>query len=78
MKPEYRLMVLLAAVGGLRRGECFALRRRDLVEVGGVWSVVVNSSVVFVEDVAIHQPPKTTAGVRRLTLPAVVVQPPSR
>ena len=38
VKPEYRLMVLLGAVAGLRRGECFALRRRDLVEVGGVWS----------------------------------------
>lgn len=72
VKPEYRLMVLLAAVAGLRRGECFALRRRDLVEVGGVWSVNVNASVVFVKDVAIHQAPKTTAGVRRLTLPAVV------
>jgi integrase len=74
VKPEYRLMVLLAAVAGLRRGECFALRRRDLIEVGGVWSVNINASVVFVKDVAIHQAPKTTAGVRRLTLPAVVAQ----
>lgn len=30
VKPEYRLMVMFAAVVGLRRGECFGLRRRDL------------------------------------------------
>lgn len=73
VKPEYRLMVLLAAVAGLRRGECFALRRRSLVEADGVWTVIVDSAVVFVKDVAVHQPPKTPAGVRRLTLPSALV-----
>jgi integrase len=72
VKAEYRLMVMLAAVAGLRRGECFALRRRNLIENGGVWTVVVDASVVFVKGVAIHQPPKTSAGVRRLILPGVV------
>lgn len=73
VQPEYRLMILLAAVAGLRRGECFALRRRNLVETDAVWSVIVDESVVFVKGVAIRQPPKTTAGVRRLTLPLVLV-----
>jgi len=72
IKPEYRLMVMLAAIAGLRRGECLALRRRNLVEADGSWPVVVDASVVFVKGVAIHQPPKTSAGVRRLTLPAVL------
>jgi integrase len=73
VKPEYRLMVMLAAVAGLRRGECLALRRRDLVEKEGVWSVIIDESIVYLKDTAIHQPPKTTAGVRRLTLPSVLV-----
>lgn len=75
VKPEYRLMVLLAAVAGLRRGECLALRRRSLVETDGVWSVIVDASIVFVKDIGILQPPKTTAGVRRLTLPSMLTQP---
>lgn len=70
VKPEYRLMVLLAAVAGLRRGECLALRRRHLVENGGVLTVVVEASIVFVKSVSHHQPPKTSAGVRRLVVPA--------
>jgi len=72
IKPEFRLMAMLAAIAGLRRGECLALRRRNLVETDGSWSVIVDASVVFVKDIAIHQPPKTSAGVRRLTLPAVL------
>ena len=75
VKPEYRLMVLLAAIAGLRGGKCLALRRRSLVESDGVWSVIVESSFVFVKDIGILQPPKTTAGVRRLTLPSVLAQP---
>jgi integrase len=72
IKPEYRLMVMLAAVAGLRRGECLALRRRNLIETNGTWIVVVDASIVFVKGEAILQPPKTSAGVRRLTLPAVL------
>lgn len=73
VKHEYRLMVLLAAIAGLRRGECLALRRRNLVERGGTWSVIVDESIVFLKDSAVVQPPKTTAGVRRLTLPSVLI-----
>ena len=72
IKPEYRLMVMLAAVAGLRRGECLALRRRNLIEANGIWTVVVDASIVFVKGEAILQPPKTSAGVRRLILPAVL------
>lgn len=72
IKPEFRLMAMHAAIAGFRRGECLALRRRNLVETYGLWSVIVDASVVFVKDIAIHQPPKTSAGVRRPTLPAVL------
>ncbi|WP_420452010.1 tyrosine-type recombinase/integrase [Ilumatobacter sp.] len=72
VKPEYRLMAMLAAVVGLRRGECFGLRRRHLVEADGVWTVTVESAVVFVRNVPHLQPPKTSAGIRRLVVPAVV------
>ena len=72
VKPEYRLMVMLAAVVGLRRGECFGLERRHLAEVGGTWTITVESSVVFVRDAPLVQAPKTRAGHRRLVVPGVV------
>lgn len=71
-KHEYRLMVLLAAVVGLRRGECFALRRRHLVQNEGSWTISVESSVVFVKGRPHQQPPKTSAGRRHLVVPSVV------
>ncbi|WP_395156984.1 tyrosine-type recombinase/integrase [Ilumatobacter sp.] len=72
IKPEYRLMVLLAGLVGLRRGECFGLRVDDLEPGADHWSVAVDASIVFVRDKAYHQAPKTAAGVRRLALPSAV------
>lgn len=72
VKPEYRLMILFAGVVGLRRGECFALRRRDVAPGDSQWTIAIESSIVFVNGDAVHQPPKTSAGVRRLALPSVV------
>lgn len=72
IRPEYRLMVLLGALAGLRRGECLALRRRDLVEKDGGWTVMVEASIVYIKGEPCRQAPKTAAGVRRLALPSVL------
>jgi integrase len=72
IKPEYRLMVLMAGLVGLRRGECFALRVDDLERGKDHWTVAIDSSIVFVRDKALHQAPKTMAGVRQLVLPGAV------
>lgn len=72
IKPRYRLMVLLAGLVGLRRGECLALRAADLEERNGRWTVTVGASIVFVSGQPRRELPKTEAGTRRLALPAVV------
>jgi integrase len=72
IKPEYRLMVLMAGLVGLRRGECLALRAESLERGADHWTVVIDSSIVFVRNQAHHQAPKTVAGVRRLALPSAV------
>lgn len=72
IKPEYKLMVLLAGLVGLRRGECFALRLDHFEQGPGHWTVAIDSSIVFVRNEALHQAPKTAAGVRRLALPSAV------
>jgi integrase len=69
IKPEHRL---LAGLVGLRRGECFALRVDHLEQSKDHWTVAIDSSIVFVRDKALHQAPKTMAGVRRLALPSAV------
>ena len=72
IEPDYRLMVLMAGLVGLRRGECFALRVGDLERGRDHWTVAIDASIVFVRNEAHHQAPKTTAGVRRLALPSAV------
>jgi integrase len=72
IKPEYRLMVLMAGLVGLRRGECLALRVDHLEQGKDYWTVAIDASIVFVRDKAHHQAPKTIAGVRRLALPSAV------
>ncbi len=72
IKPRYRLMVLLASLVGLRRGECLALRVSDVVERDGRWTITVGSSIVFVAGVPRRELPKTDAGTRRLALPSAV------
>lgn len=72
IRPEYRLMVLLGALAGLRRGECLALRSRDLVQKDAGWTAMIEGSIVFIKGEPSRQPPKTAAGVRRLALPGVL------
>jgi integrase len=69
---RFRAMVLLAAFGGLRRGELFALRRRDLNLLHRTVSVELQRQQgAHGEDIV--GPPKTAAGRRTLVLPAEVV-----
>lgn len=70
--PEYRLIVLLAAFVGLRRGECLALRRSSLDQRGTVRYISIEASLVYLDQIIIEQQPKTSAGVRRLAVPASV------
>jgi integrase len=72
IRDEYRLMVLLAAFAGLRRGECFALRRASFDRRGATTYVSVAASRVYLDQAVLEQPPKTSAGVRRLALPALL------
>lgn len=67
--PEHlRAAIMLAAWGGLRRGEVLGLRRRDvdpmrsLVRVEQAQVELNNGTVIF-------GPPKTEAGVRSIFLP---------
>lgn len=70
--PRYQALVLLAAFGGLRRGEMLGLRRRNVdLEAG---SVSIESQVVILADEGRRETaPKTHAGRRTVALPAVVV-----
>ena len=72
ISPEYRLMVLLAAFAGLRRGECFALRRARFDDSGPTKYLSVTASRVYLAQSILEQPPKTAAGSRRLAVPEVV------
>ncbi|WP_084130327.1 site-specific integrase [Demequina sp. NBRC 110055] len=69
--PHYRAAILLAALGGLRPGETFALTRADLnthdstVTVRRTLTEIPGQPVTF-------GPPKTAAGRRTVVLPQVV------
>lgn len=72
--PRYRAMVIVAAFAGLRRSECLGLARRhvNLDEVPAV--LQVERQNVWTDQHGYRLgPPKTTAGHRRLALPALVV-----
>jgi integrase len=69
---RYRVLVLLAAFLGLRWGELIALRRRDVdTEAGCVW---VRASVAELRNgVRVTKLPKSTAGVRTVPIPSVIL-----
>jgi integrase len=68
---RFRAVVVLAGFAGLRRGELIGLRRRHVDLVHGV--VVVEVEHVFVDGGRrVVKEPKTRAGYRTVTLPAVV------
>jgi len=68
---RYRAMVLLAGFGGLRWGELVGLRRRH-VDVAHA-TVTVAGQVTEVGGRFFAGPPKTSAGLRTLPLPVVVL-----
>ena len=70
MLPTYRALVTVAASGGLRYGELTELRRKDITKrKSGAATIRIERAVVFVKDGPIVGPPKSSAGVRSVTLP---------
>lgn len=73
MQGRYRLAVLLAAYGGLRRGEWAALRRRDILIGADRVRVNVERACQYIAGTGWHVgPPKSAEGVRIVPLPAQV------
>ena len=72
VNPRFRALVLLAAFGGLRRGELLGLRRSDL-------NLLLRTVDVRVQrqqsrtGAALVGPPKTAAGRRTLTIPLELI-----
>ncbi|WP_191621812.1 tyrosine-type recombinase/integrase [Microbacterium caowuchunii] len=72
---EFRVAILLAAYGGLRLGEWRALRRRDLSVIDGRIVVNVERAAQYIRGQGWHVgPPKSSDGVRTVTLPAALTQ----
>ena len=68
--PHLRVMVLLAAFAGLRRGECLGLARRHIDLTSSPATLTVERSLVYTQSgEALLQEPKTDAGYRTLALP---------
>jgi integrase len=70
---QFKIILALAAFGGLRKGEILELRRKDLEiseDNGERWvRVSVARGVVWDGSLAIVRKPKSDAGVRSLLLP---------
>lgn len=71
-RPDLALAVRLAAYGGLRAGELWALRRRS-VDLDGP-ALLVTESVTEVRGKLVVTPPKTSVS-RRVPLPSVLREP---
>jgi integrase len=69
---RYRAMVLVAGLGGLRRGELFALRRGDTDLAAGVVAVR-RKRLRLASGEVIEGAPKSRAGRRLVALPAPVI-----
>ncbi|MBM4484445.1 tyrosine-type recombinase/integrase [Rhodococcus hoagii] len=67
MPDELRLSILLAAWCGLRRGETFELRRKDLSADHSVLSIT--RGVTYRDRQFIVGPPKTKESIRKVTIP---------
>jgi hypothetical protein len=72
-RGDFKAVLALAALGGLRKGEILELRRKDLETVlvdGEKWfSVNVARAVIWQNAKAIVRQPKTVTGIRRVLLP---------
>ena len=73
---QFKVVIALAAYGGLRKGEILELRRKDLVAIedqGERWvQVSISRGVVWDGNQAVVRKPKSDAGVRTLLLPLSV------
>jgi integrase len=69
----YKAAVLLAAWGGLRRGEILALRRSDLDLQSGTVTVSRNQVELLASRTRFDAKPKTDAGFRTVALPPHVL-----
>jgi integrase len=73
---QFKIILALAAFGGLRKGEILELRRKDLEiteDNGELWvRVSVARGVVWDGNQAIVRKPKSDAGVRSLLLPLAI------
>lgn len=72
VQPQFRALVLVAAFGGMRRGELLALTRRDLDLLHRTVTVRLQRQESKGGGHLVG-PPKTDAGRRTLVLPATVV-----
>jgi len=72
VRPRYRALVLVAAFGGLRWGELVGLRRKRVDLERG--TVTVAEQFLEVNGAFSVGPPKSAAGRRTVTPPAVVVE----
>jgi integrase len=70
MPARYRAAVLVAAWSGLRGGELFALRRRDVDTATG--TIRVDRTMIELPTGVDFGPPKSGAGRRTVTLPPTV------
>jgi integrase len=68
---RYRAMILVAAYGGLRWGELVGLRVRHVDLLHG--TVRVAEQIAEVNGAFVVGPPKSQAGIRTVTLPAIAV-----
>jgi integrase len=68
LPPRYRVLVLVAGLGGLRQGELFALRRAD-VDLGSATIRVYRKRLRLASGEVIEDGPKSRAGHRSVTLP---------
>jgi integrase len=73
--PRYQAAIWLAALGGLRRGECLGLARRHVRVIDDVATVTVERALIDTDAYGlILQEPKTAAGHRTVTLPRLAAE----
>lgn len=72
VEPRFRALVLTAAFTGLRSGELFGLRRRD-VDLPRARVHVVEQLQSLADGTVERCPPKTAAGRRSVSLPAALL-----
>lgn len=72
VEPRYRALVVLAALGGLRRGELFGLQRRHVDLIAGTVTVEAQRQQLAHGELVVG-PPKSQAGRRTVAVPPQAV-----